>query len=566
MQQEKPRLSFLQIWNMSFGFLGIQFGWGLQMANMSPIYKYLGADESTLPYLWLAGPLTGLLVQPIVGAMSDRTWTRLGRRRPYFLVGAILASICLILMPNSSALWMAAGLLWIMDASINITMEPFRAFVGDNLPEEQHTLGFVMQSFFIGVGQTLANALPFILTWLGVVGVMKSGIPYSTLIAFIVGAVCFLLAVLWTVFNSTEYPPADMEEFLRKKNEKRLRYFPSEVDYSEGKTNIGGFRNNIAGVLVYLPLGIILAIIFLITKKENKFVNFHANQSIRLGIVCFLIALLSSIIHQALISVNQIFLAIIIQIITLALSLVILSVTIFALIEAAKGKMWTLPLIGVGTGGVADAINEIPKTMWQLAIVQFFTWFALPCMWQFYGITVARHVFNAADEKSPAFAQGTEWGGLCFAVYNVVCFLVAFALPSIAAAMSRKMVHIICLACGGLGLLSTYFATNPYFLWVGMAGVGIAWASILSMPYVILAGAIKPERMGVYMGVFNLFIVIPQVVMSFVVPQIYKNILGGDPLNVVMLGGFSLLVAALSVLIVKDVGQEQLEITTGGGH
>jgi maltose/moltooligosaccharide transporter len=444
--ENKPKLSFWQIWNMSFGFLGIQFGWGLQMANMSPIYKYLGAEESNLPYLWLAGPLTGLLVQPIVGAMSDRTWTRLGRRRPYFLVGAIVASICLILMPNSSAVWMAAGLLWILDASINITMEPFRAFVGDNLPEEQRTSGFVMQSFFIGIGQTLANALPFLLTALGVVGVLASGIPYSTLIAFIVGAVFFLGAVLWTVFFSTEYPPADMEEFERKKKE-----------------------------------GNIVATIF----KE-----------------------------------------------------------------------------------IGEAIADMPTTMKQLAVVQFFTWFALPCMWQFYGLTAARHVFGATDDKSPLFQQGTEWAGLSFAVYNVVCFLIAFAIPPLAAATSRKVVHIICLTCGGLGLLSTYFAAgSPYFLWVGMAGVGIAWASILSMPYVILAGAIRPERMGVYMGVFNLFIVIPQIVMSFLIPQIYDGILGKNPLNVVMLGGVMLLVAAVSVLIVKDVGEQKIAVaSSGGGH
>lgn len=431
--QNKPRLSFWQIWNMSFGFLGIQFGWGLQMANMSPIYKYLGADESSLPYLWLAGPLTGLLVQPIVGAMSDRTWTKLGRRRPFFLVGAILASICLILMPNSSAVWMAAGLLWVLDASINITMEPFRAFVGDLLPEEQRTTGFVMQSFFIGIGQTLANALPFILTTLGVVGIMASGIPYSTLIAFIVGAIFFLGAVLWTVFTTKEYPPDDMQEFQRKKNE----------------------GNIVSGIF-----------------KE-----------------------------------------------------------------------------------IGEAIGDMPTTMKQLAVVQFFTWFALPCMWQFYGLTVARHVFGSTDDKSPLFQAGTEWGGLCFAVYNVVCFLIAFAIPPLAEKIGRKGVHIFCLLCGGLGLLSTYFATgSPYFLWVGMAGVGIAWASILSMPYVILAGAIKPERMGVYMGVFNLFIVIPQVVMSFVTPQIYESLLGKNPLNVVMLGGVMLLIAAASVLIVKDVG------------
>ncbi len=429
---------------MSFGFLGIQFGWGLQMANMSPIYKYLGADESSLPYLWLAGPLTGLLIQPIVGAMSDRTWTRLGRRRPFFLVGAILASTCLILMPNSSAVWMAAGLLWIMDASINITMEPFRAFVGDKLPEEQRTLGFVMQSFFIGIGSTLANALPYILTWLGVVGIMKSGIPYSTLIAFIVGAVAFLSAVLWTVFTTDEFPPEDIESFRRKNAE-------------------GSIVGNIA--------------------KE-----------------------------------------------------------------------------------IADAFREMPTTMKQLAIVQFFTWFALPFMWQFYGLTVARHVFGAADDHSELFKQGTEWGGVCFAVYNLVCFLVAFGIPPLAEKIGRKGVHIICLSCGGLGLISTYFASGPYFLWIGMLGIGIAWASILSMPYVILAGAIKPERMGVYMGVFNLFIVIPQVVQSFLTPQIYKGLLGNNPLNAVMLGGVSMIIAAVSVLIVKDVGAAAAMPQGGGGH
>ncbi|MBA3632302.1 MAG: MFS transporter [Acidobacteria bacterium] len=424
---------------MSFGFLGIQFGWGLQLANMSPIYKYLGAEEANLPYLWLAGPMTGLLIQPIVGAMSDRTWTRLGRRRPYFLIGAILASISLILMPNSSALWMAAGLLWILDASINITMEPFRAFVADNLPEEQRTLGFVMQSFFIGVGQTLANALPFILTALGVVGIMQSGIPYSTLIAFIVGALFFLIAVLWTVFTSNEYPPEDMEAFRAK-------------------------------------------------QREGNVVN--------------------SIFRE-----------------------------------------------------IVEAVKDMPTTMKQLAVVQFFTWFALPCMWQFYGLTVAQTVFGAVDEKTnpELFKQGTEWGGLSFAVYNVVCFLIAFAIPWLANSTSRKTVHFICLTLGGLGLISTAFASNPYFLWVGMAGVGVAWASILSMPYVLLAGAIRPERMGVYMGVFNLFIVIPQIVMSFLIPQIYDGLLGGKPLNVVILGGISLLLAAASVFIVKDVGQMKLE-------
>ena len=427
----KPRLSFWQIWNMSFGFLGIQFGWGLQLANMSPIYKYLHAEESSLPYLWLAGPITGLIIQPIIGSMSDRTWNRLGRRRPYFLSGAILASVALFFMPDSSAVWMAAGLLWILDASINITMEPFRAFVADKLPEEQRTLGFVMQSFFIGIGQTLANGLPFLFGVLGVAGVMASGIPLSVEYSFKIGAIVFLVAVLWTVITTQEYPPEDMEAFERMRHEKR-------------------------GCLA-------------------------------------------------------------------------------------------------GFAEIFSSLAEMPPTMKQLAVVQFFTWFALPCMWQFFGIAVARHVFNAPNETSPLFAQGAEWGGLCFAIYNVVCFLVAFMLPAVAKATSRKGVHMISLICGGIGLISVLFIANKWMLFASMAGVGIAWASILSMPYVMLSTAVPPLRMGVYMGVFNLFIVIPQIVMSLIVPRIYNNLLGGDPRNAVVLGGISLLIAAVTVLGVRDV-------------
>src|SRR5580765_545351 len=322
----KPRLSFWQIFNMSFGFMGIQFGWGLQLANMSGIYTYLGAKPEQVPILWLAGPVTGLLVQPIIGSMSDRTWNRLGRRRPYFLTGAILASVALFIMPDSSAVWMAAGLLWILDASINITLEPFRAFVADKLPEEHRTLGFVMQSFFIGIGQTLANALPYLFTAVGVVGVMASGIPLSVEYSFKIGAIVFLLAVLWTVVTTKEYPPEDMEAFERLRREK--------------KGCLGGFAE------------------------------------------------------------------------------------------------------------IASSLAEMPTTMKQLAVVQFFTWFALPCMWQFFGLAVARHVFLAPDEKSPLFAEGVEWAGLCFAAYNVVCFIVAFLLPSLAKKTSRKNVHLIALLCG----------------------------------------------------------------------------------------------------------------------
>jgi len=403
----------------------------LQLANMSPIYKYLHAEESSLPYLWLAGPITGLIIQPIIGSMSDRTWNRLGRRRPYFLSGAILASVALFFMPDSSAVWMAAGLLWILDASINITMEPFRAFVADKLPEEQRTLGFVMQSFFIGIGQTLANGLPFLFGVLGVAGVMASGIPLSVEYSFKIGAIVFLVAVLWTVITTQEYPPEDMEAFERMRHEKR-------------------------GCLA-------------------------------------------------------------------------------------------------GFAEIFSSLAEMPPTMKQLAVVQFFTWFALPCMWQFFGIAVARHVFNAPNETSPLFAEGAEWGGLCFAIYNVVCFLVAFMLPAVAKATSRKGVHMISLICGGIGLISVLFIANKWMLFASMAGVGIAWASILSMPYVMLSTAVPSSRMGVYMGVFNLFIVIPQIVMSLIVPRIYGNLLGGDPRNAVVLGGISLLISAATVLGVRDV-------------
>jgi maltose/moltooligosaccharide transporter len=403
---------------------------------MSPIYKYLHAEESQLPYLWLAGPITGLLIQPIIGSMSDRTWNRLGRRRPYFLVGAILASIALFFMPESSVLWMAAGLLWILDASINITMEPFRAFVADKLPEEQRTLGFVMQSFFIGIGQTLANALPYLFSALGVVGVMASGIPLSVEYSFKIGAIVFLTAVLWTVVTTKEYPPEDMEAFERLRREK-------------------------------------------------------------------------------------------------------------------KG-------IAAGFVEIGSSLAEMPATMKQLAVVQFFTWFALPCMWQFFGIAIARHVFGAPNEQSPLFAEGVEWGGLCFAAYNVVCFLIAFLLPWLARKTSRKTVHMVALVCGGIGLISVLFISNKWMLFASMAGVGVAWASILSMPYVMLSTAVPPARMGVYMGVFNLFSVIPQIVMSLIVPRIYNSVLGGDPRNAVVMGGISLLIAAGTVWIVRDVHERRV--------
>jgi len=432
---QKPRLKFWQIWNMSFGFLGIQFGWGLQLGNMSGIYEKLGANPDQLPLLWLAAPLTGLIVQPIIGSMSDRTWGRLGRRRPYFLVGAILASVALFFMPTSSSLWMAAGLLWILDASINITMEPFRAFVADKLNADQRTTGFVMQSFFIGLGATFAGWLPLAFRRFGVSGNTDSGIPLTLKYAFQLGAAAFLIAVLWTVFTTKEYPPEDMEEFERMRREK-------------------------------------------------------------------------------------------------------------------KG-------LAAGVNEIMSALREMPKTMRQLAPVQIFTWLGLFCMWLFYVPAVARHVFGAIDPQSETYTHAVEWGGFAMSFMNITCFAVAFVLPKLAKATSRKTVHALCLICGALGLLSIYFISNPWMLVASMVGVGIAWASILSMPYAILSGALPAARMGVYMGVFNFFIVIPEITQALTFGPLIRGIFGENnprsPLYVVLVGGCFMLLAALLVTRVRDV-------------
>jgi len=357
---QKPILRFGQLLNMSFGFLGIQFGWGLQLANMSAVYERLGARPDQVPLLWLAAPLTGLLVQPIIGALSDRTWGRLGRRRPYFLTGAILASIALFAMPRSSALWMAAGLLWVLDASINISMEPFRAFVADKLDASQRTAGFVMQSFFIGVGASLANALPLLFSRMGVQGSTASGVPLSVKYAFQVGAGVFLLAVLWTVVTTSEFPPED----------------PAAWD------------------------------------------------------------------------------------------------------RARRGRRG----LGALLGEISASVREMPATMRQLAVVQLFTWLGLFCMWLFFVPATARHVFGATDAQSALYTQGIEWGGFVFAFYSITCFVVALALPKLAAVSSRKTVHAAALLCGSAGLLSVPLIHNKYVLLLSMVGVGIAWASISRCP------------------------------------------------------------------------------------
>jgi maltose/moltooligosaccharide transporter len=429
---DKPPRTFWQIWNMSFGFLGIQFGWGLQMANMSAIYEYLGARADQIPILWLAAPLTGLIVQPIIGHASDRTWGRLGRRRPYFLGGAILSSMALILMPRSSALWMAAVLLWVLDACINISMEPFRAFVADLLPEFQRTRGFAMQSLFIGLGALIASALPYLLTNVfHVIGTPVAGtIPFAVRLSFYIGAAAFLGTVLWTVFTTREYPPENLAEFQKEKNERR------------------------------------------------------------------------------------------------------------GLASSARE--------------IGASIREMPLTMRQLAWVQICTWLGLFCMWLYFPVAVARNVFGAADTSSPLYSAGVEWAGVCFGMYSLVCFGFSFFLPELSKRSGRKRTHSFCLLCGAAGLLSVAVIHNKFLLLFSMAGVGIAWASTLSMPYAILAGSLPQGKTGVYMGIFNFFIVIPEITASLGFGWVMGHVLNNNRIGAVVAGGIFFILAALLTQRVED--------------
>ncbi len=432
----KPNLSFWQIWNMCFGFFGIQFGWSLQMGNMSAIYEFLGASPDEIPLLWLAAPMTGLLVQPIVGYISDRTWhPRLGRRRPFFLVGAILSSLALFIMPNSSAIWMAAGTLWVLDSCINISMEPFRAFVADNLSEKQRSFGYAMQSMFIGAASFIALFLPRLLVdWFGISRDKGAGgIPQNIMWSFYIGAIVFLGAVLYTVFKSKEYPPSDpnWRETLRKEKS-------------------GGFSGGV---------------------KE-----------------------------------------------------------------------------------IFSAVRNMPNQMKRLAIVQFLTWPGLFLMWFYYGTGVATNIFGGdAKNNSEVFTKGLEHANNTSAVLNLVTFAFSFSIPFWVGKIGKKLTHTACLLIGGFGLISVNFIHEPWMLYISMSMVGIAWASILSMPYSMLAGVIPQEKMGIYMGIFNFFIVLPEIIASLFFGKIFEHFLNSDRLTAVLIGGLLLCTAGIVCsLIVKE--------------
>jgi maltose/moltooligosaccharide transporter len=430
MSGAKPALSFWQIVNMNVGFFGIQFSFGLQQANMSPIYQYLGADEAKLPLLWLAGPMTGLLVQPVIGALSDRTVSRWGRRTPYFLIGAVLCSLGLLFMPYSPSLWFAAGLLWILDAANNVTMEPYRAYVSDRLPTAQHSLGFLTQSAFTGLAQTLAYLSPSLLVWLGMNKDTLGGnhIPQITLAAFVIGAVLSLGTVLWSVWRVPELPMSPIEQA-----ELRAR-----------------------------PRG-----------------------------------------------------------------------------------------MGATLADIRIALVEMPPTMRRLWWMKLFQWYGMMCYWIYIVPALAKTVFDTTDAASPGFRDASLLNGQIGGFYNFVAFIAAFAMLPVVRRLGPKVVHAACLLAAAAGMWAIPAIHDRAWLFLPMLGVGLAWASIMGNPYVLLAGSIPPERAGVYMGIFNMFIVIPMLIQMVTLPLLYHSVLGGQPDNVIRLAGSLLACAAVAVLFVN---------------
>lgn len=441
---EKRKLGFWEIWNMSFGFLGIQMGFALQNGFASRILQSFGAEVHELSWFWIVAPLMGLIVQPIVGHYSDNTWTRLGRRKPFFLVGAVLASIGLILMPQADiftavlpALWVGAGMLMIMDASFNIAMEPFRALVADNLRTEQRTLGFSIQSVLIGFGAVIGSVLPYVLTnWFNVSNESANdSVPLNLMLSFIIGALFLVVAILVTVFTTKEYTPQELAGF---------------------------------------------------NKTDDSSIP-----------------------------------------------------------EVKEAKL----------SDIFTDFKKMPQTMRQLSWVQFFSWFGLFGMWVFTTPAIAHHIYGLPVEetKSLAYNKAGDWVGILFGVYNLVAGIFAFALPAIAKRFGRKRTHAISLFIGGVSLIGIYFMPDENWVVLCMIGIGIAWASILAMPYAILAGSIPPLKMGVYMGIFNFFIVIPQIVNALIGGPMVKYLYNNNAIYAIVTSGVSFIIAALLVSKVKDV-------------
>lgn len=494
----KPKLSFWQIWNMCFGFLGIQFGFALQNANVSRIFQTLGADMDQIPLLWIAAPLTGLIVQPIVGHFSDRTWTRLGRRRPYFLYGAMFASMALLLMPNSPQLWMAAGLLWILDASINVSMEPFRAFVGDQLSASQRPRGYAMQSFFIGIGAVVASLLPWLLTKAGVANTAEPGqIPQTVHYAFYAGAVVLFGAVGWTVLKTREYPPEVLESFDDAQPVHREEGKGSSLRDAILWILVGG------GLLSWIVLGDLAKELFILAG----------------GLLGYGIALL------------------------------------FLSQTRSQGAFVQI---------MAD-MRAMPGPMRRLALVQFFSWFALFAMWIYTTAAVTGVHFGSSDTTSAAYNEGANWVGVLFAAYNGFAALAAIIIPVMVARIGLRASHMFNLWLGAAALVSFLFIRDPDWLLVSMIGIGFAWASILSLPYAMLCDCLPAKKMGIYMGIFNFFIVIPQLLAASVLGVLLKTLFGNQPIYALVLGGASFVIAGLCMLRVPAMDAPVVAATQRGG-
>ncbi|GAA63322.1 sugar transporter [Pseudoalteromonas sp. BSi20311] len=492
MNNNKPNLSFWQIWNMCFGFLGIQFGFALQNGNVSRIFQTLGANIDDIPILWIAAPLTGLIVQPIIGYWSDKTWCKLGRRRPFFFYGAILTTLALFIMPNSPTLWIAAGMLWIMDASINVTMEPFRALVSDNLPTKQRATGYAMQSFFIGVSSVVASALPWMMTnWFDISNTAPVGqIPDSVKFSFYFGAVVLIVAVFWTVFTTKEYSPEQLEAFNDHVEQATTSTANKPVNFNKG-----------AIVFTLLGLAILVLVLSLSLEKE--------------------------------------------------LYLLAAGLTCFGIIQFIAGQLQRQNKTQNGFYQVLNDVFIMPEAMKQLAWVQFFSWFTLFAMWIYTTSAVTSFHYGSSDTSSLAYNDGADWVGILFAAYNGFAALAALCIPIIVKRLGLKLAHAINLVLGALGLASFIVIPDPQLLIWPMIGIGFAWASILSLPYAMLSSSVPSKKMGVYMGIFNFFIVIPQLLAASVLGLILRHFFENQPIYALVLGAVSWILAAVAVLRVK---------------
>ncbi|MCU8056468.1 MFS transporter [Shewanella sp. SM34] len=504
--KQQPELNFWQIFNMCFGFLGIQFGFALQNANVSRIFQTLGASIDEIPILWIAAPLTGLLVQPIIGYLSDKTWGRLGRRRPYFLIGAIFTTLAIFIMPHSPTLWIAAGMLWIMDASINIAMEPFRAFVGDNLPKSQRTQGYAMQSFFIGIGAVVASALPYILThFFNVANTAPAGeIADSVRYAFYFGGTVLLLAVAWTVVSTREYSPEELAAFNAK-----------QIDAEdETLSRIRSAKKYQFASFVWMGLGALLTFAIWAQDLDKQL------YILSLGIFAFG------------------------------------PLQLYCALRLGNSQPAERNKLGM-VFSVVDDLFHMPKAMHQLAIVQFFSWFALFAMWIYTTSAVTSYHFGSSDVLSKAYNDGADWVGVLFASYNGFAAIAAIFIPMLAKRIGIKLTHTVNMFCGGIGLISFFFIKDPSLLWLPMIGVGIAWTSILSVPYAMLSGMLPPQKMGVYMGIFNFFIVIPQLLAASVLGLVLNGLFDGQPIYALITGGILMMCAGIAVLFVDQDIVEQ---------